>query len=69
VQSPAALEILDQAMHAFDRIAQAQAELRKHGSLFHKDRNGVIRPHPAVVVERNSRAAMISAFKLLGFEE
>ena len=65
---PAALELYEAALEAFDRMRQAQAELRKAGSLFVLDHNGIARPHPAVIIERNSRSAMLSAYKLLGFE-
>jgi phage terminase small subunit len=61
-----ALETLELALEAFDRMRQAQAELLKAKSLFVRDHNGIARPHPAVIIERTSRAALLSAYKLLG---
>ena len=61
-------DTLELGLEAFDRMRQAQAELRKAKSLFVTDRNGICRAHPAIAVERTSRAAMLAAYKLIGFD-
>jgi phage terminase small subunit len=52
------------ALEAFDRMKQAQAHLRRDGTVT-TDRFGQARAHPAVAMERDSRASLISALKTL----
>jgi P27 family predicted phage terminase small subunit len=58
------LSILCSALEAYDRMRQAQKELRK--KLFMKDKYGQVRPHPCVAIERDSRQAYLRALNQLG---
>ncbi len=60
----AELSILCSALEAFDRMKQAQKELRK--KLFMKDKYGRVRVHPCVAIERDSRQAYLRALRQLG---
>ncbi len=55
---PHHLRLLQAACEAWDRMAQARAELTAHGGLTFKDERGVIRAHPAVAMERDARVAV-----------
>ena len=55
------------ALEALDRLREAQKILKREG-LTCRDRNGVVRPHPCTVIERNSRSAFLAAFRALGIE-
>lgn len=46
-------------------MKQAQRELDDAGALTIKDRFGQVKPHPSIVVERDSRAALLSGCKEL----
>ncbi len=63
----AGLAVLEQAMRSFERCEAARRQLDREGITF-KDRWGQRRPHPALPVERDSRAAMLQAIKQLGVE-
>ena len=63
----AGLLLLETALRAFDRMAQAQALIVEHG-LVTLDRNGQLRPNPACVIERDSRSAMLMALKSLNLD-
>ncbi|MGC8541873.1 MAG: P27 family phage terminase small subunit [Phycisphaerae bacterium] len=54
----AALALLANALQAFDRMREAQALLARDG-ICPPDRFGQPRAHPAVLIERDSRAAML----------
>ncbi len=60
----AELSVLCSALEAFDRMKQAQRELKT--SLFSKDKYGQMRPHPCVAIERDSRQSYLRALKQLG---
>ncbi len=60
--------ILCAALEAHDRMREAQAELKKNGSLILPDRFGQEKSHPAVAIERDSRAAMLQGLKALGVD-
>ena len=60
----AEFSILCSALEAFDRMKQAQKELRK--KLFMKDKYGRVRVHPCVAIERDSRKAYLHALRQLG---
>ena len=60
----AELSILCSALEAYDRMKQAQRELGK--TLITKDKYNVVRVHPCVAVERDSRQAYLRALKQLG---
>lgn len=54
---PHHLRLLQSAAEAWDRQAQARAELAAHGSLTFTDARGAIKAHPAEAIERNARIA------------
>ena len=63
----AGLLLLESAMRAMDRTAQAAALIEKHGVVT-VDRYSQLRANPACAVERDSRAAMLSALKSLNLD-
>lgn len=63
----AAAFLLETALRAFDRMNQAAALVEKHGVAI-ADRFGQLRANPAVSAERDSRAAMLAAFKQLNLD-
>ena len=67
VTDPGGLLILSSACEAFDRMRQAQRRLKREG-LTALDRFGQRKAHPATVIERDSRAAMLSALKALNLD-
>ncbi|MGO9039875.1 MAG: P27 family phage terminase small subunit [Steroidobacteraceae bacterium] len=67
VTDPGGLLILASACEAFDRMRQAQRKLRREG-LTAPDRFGQRKAHPATLIERDSRAAMLSALKQLNLD-
>jgi P27 family predicted phage terminase small subunit len=67
ITDPAGLQILEAALEAFDRMRAAQRTIKKDGATF-KDRYGQPRAHPLLVVERDSRAAMLAALKQLNLD-
>lgn len=58
------LLLLQTACEAFDRMRQAQEIIAKHGAVV-PDRNGQLKTNPAAGIERDARAAMLSALKAL----
>lgn len=56
--------VLNTAMAAFDRMEEAKRTLKREGTTF-SDRFGQPRGHPSVVIERDSRAAMLQALRAL----
>jgi P27 family predicted phage terminase small subunit len=67
VCDPGGLLILASACEAFDRMRQAQRKLKREG-LTATDRFGQRKAHPAATIERDSRAAMLSALKQLNLD-
>lgn len=61
-------EVLRLAAQAYDRFLQACRELDEHGVTF-LDRFGQPRLHPAALVERDARSAVLSALRRLRFSE
>jgi len=59
--------LLEAALHAFDRMNEAAGLVAEHGVCI-VDRYGQLRANPAVAAERDSRAAMLAAFKQLGLD-
>jgi phage terminase small subunit len=59
--------LLESALRAFDRMNQAAALIEKHGVCI-EDRYKQLKPNPACAVERDSRAAMLQAFKALNLD-
>jgi P27 family predicted phage terminase small subunit len=62
-----ALLLLATVCESHDRMRRAQKLIAKHGELI-TDRWGQLRPNPACVVERDSRAAMLTALKALNLD-
>jgi len=56
---------LETACEALDRQKQAAEAIETHGVVLVNEDTGQIRPNPACVVERDSRAAMLSALRAL----
>ena len=67
IDCPAALGILTAAMESFDRATEARKLLDVEGAVV-KDRWGQSKVHPAAAVERDSRAAYLSALKALNLD-
>jgi P27 family predicted phage terminase small subunit len=63
----AGLIVLAQALESLDRMRQAQSVLAEQG-IVAVDRFGQSKPHPAFLVERDSRSSMLRAFKQLNLE-
>src|SRR5687768_5906218 len=61
------LLILSAACEAFDRMRAAQKLIQGEG-MTTTDRFGQSKPHPAVVIERDSRGQMLSALKQLNLD-
>ena len=59
--------LLESALRAFDRMNEAAALIAKHGVCI-EDRYKQLKPNPACAVERDSRAAMLQAFKALNLD-
>lgn len=67
IADSAGLLLVETALQAFDRMHEARALIAKHGAVV-ADRFGQLRPNPATTVERDSRAAMLSALKALNLD-
>jgi phage terminase small subunit len=63
------LHVLEAALEAFDRMRQAQAEIRENnGRVTFEDRWGQVKPHPAVAVEAQSREQYTRLIDKLGLD-
>ena len=60
--------ILQQGLEAFDRMRQAQGIIAAEGMVI-KDRFDQLKQHPAFLCERDSRNAMMKAFKQLNVSD
>jgi phage terminase small subunit len=72
LMDPQAELMLNTMLEAFDRMREAQRILAKDGPILEeKTAAGNIhhRPHPALAIERDSRAGMIRAWRALGYDE
>jgi phage terminase small subunit len=56
--------LLRTALEAFDRAQGAREAILREGATV-PDARGAVRAHPLIAVERDARAAMLSALKLL----
>jgi phage terminase small subunit len=63
----AAMVLLDAACTALMRIRQAQALIAADG-IVSTDRFGQAKPHPAVLVERDSKATLLQSLKALNLD-
>lgn len=64
IRDEGGLLLLATALEAFDRMRGAQRQIETDG-LTVKDRFGQPKPHPATVVERDSRSGMLAALRAL----
>ena len=64
IDDNAGLLLLQTAMEAFDRMRQAQAQIRADGMTI-SDRFGQPKPHPLLITERDARSALLAALKAL----
>ena len=67
IDDPAGLSILTTGLESFDRAAEAKSILDREGPVV-MDRWGQRKVHPAAAVERDSRAAYLSAIKALNLD-
>ena len=67
ISDAAGLAILTAGLEAFDRAQSAKVLLDEAGPVF-SDRYGQPRVHPAAAVERDNRAAFLSALKQLNLD-
>jgi phage terminase small subunit len=67
IEDGAGLLLLQTALEAFDRMNQARDLITKYGAVT-TDRFSQLRPNPATTIERDSRAAMLSALKALNLD-
>ncbi len=69
---PQAELMLSSMLEAFDRMREAQRILAKDGPILaEKTAAGNVhhKPHPALAIERDSRAGMIRAWRALAFDQ
>jgi P27 family predicted phage terminase small subunit len=64
IRDEGGLLLLETALTALDRMRQAQAQIAKDGPIV-RDRWGQAKPHPATVVERDSRTGMLAALRAM----
>jgi P27 family predicted phage terminase small subunit len=64
---PHHLHVLQIACESWDRASEAAAAVKRDGAYF-TDRLGSLRPHPAIVVELQSRKMFIAAVRELGLD-
>jgi P27 family predicted phage terminase small subunit len=67
IDDEAGFLILQTALESFDRMREAQGLIKRDGLVFETESGG-FKPHPAAIIERNSRAAMLSALKALNLD-
>lgn len=64
---PDALKVLETACTAWDSAERARKTLDAEGS-YYRDRHGVIRVHPAIRVQRESKALFLRSLTTLGLQ-
>ncbi len=64
----AQLPILEVALGAWDRLAEARQQIAEDGLTFMNQETGVRHAHPAVSIERDARREFRLAWKQLGLE-
>lgn len=67
IADPHGCHLLTTAMRAFDRMEAARAMIAAEG-MVQRDRFDQAKPHPAIVIERDSRAGMLAALKALNLD-
>ncbi len=59
---------LDIALEALDRMRDAQAVIKREGIMLTDPKTGKRRAHPALIVEKDSRWALLQALKALNLD-
>ncbi len=67
IDDPAGCLLLQTSLEALDRMRGAQQTIADDGATI-KDRFGQLRAHPAVNIERDARAAVLSGLKALNLD-
>ena len=67
IDDAAGLALLQTACEAFQRCDDARRMIRREAAVI-TDRFGQPKPHPAVTIERDSRAQLIAALRALKLE-
>ena len=67
IDDDAGVLILQTAMQAFDRLRGAQAILKAQGIII-LDRFGATKQHPATLIERDARTALMRSLKALNLD-
>lgn len=60
--------ILEQALESLDRLREAQALLQRDGLIITTPATGAKHLHPAARVEKEARAALLTAWKALNLD-
>ncbi|MCK4537384.1 MAG: P27 family phage terminase small subunit [Candidatus Krumholzibacteria bacterium] len=60
------LVLLQTALEAYDRMIQAKRQVDKDGITV-KSPSGLVRPHPALKIEKEAGSRFLQAFKMIGF--
>jgi len=66
-ETPDSVMTLECVMECFDRATAAREMVEKDGAVLN-DRFGQLKAHPATVIERDARMAMLRALKALGLD-
>jgi P27 family predicted phage terminase small subunit len=66
-ESPDSVMTLECVMECFDRATAARQMVEKDGAVV-KDRFGQLKAHPATVIERDAKMAMLRALRALGLD-
>ena len=67
IDDAAGLRILRVALESFDRSQMARKTIRRDGMTF-IDKAGQVKSHPLLPIERDSRAAFLTALKALNLD-
>jgi P27 family predicted phage terminase small subunit len=66
-ESPDSVMTLECVMECLDRATTARQMVEKEGAVV-KDRFGQLKAHPATVIERDAKMAMLRALRALGLD-
>ncbi|HEX2526877.1 MAG TPA: P27 family phage terminase small subunit [Geminicoccus sp.] len=67
IDDEAGLLVLQTSLEAFDRMRDAQKQIKKDG-MTSKDRFGQTKSHPLLAVERDARAQLLAGLKALNLD-
>jgi P27 family predicted phage terminase small subunit len=62
------LLLLDTALEALDRMRDAQVVIKREGIMITDSKTGKCRAHPALIIEKDSRWALLQALKSLNLD-